>query len=164
MTILIPVLGDQLSCSLASLNDVEKANAVVLLMEVTDETTYVRHHKRKIALILSAMRHFADELRRRRMDAWTMSGLTIPCQQRQLHRRSRACAWTRHRASHDPHRRTRRMAREDDDRRMAEKRFGTSRSKCCPTIASSAAYLSFRPGRRPAMILMMEYLLSRDAP
>jgi deoxyribodipyrimidine photolyase-related protein len=69
MTILIPVLGDQLSCSLASLNDVEKANAVVLLMEVTDETTYVRHHKRKIALILSAMRHFADELRR---DGWSV--------------------------------------------------------------------------------------------
>jgi deoxyribodipyrimidine photolyase-related protein len=63
MTILIPILGDQLSHSLASLNDVEKADAVVLLMEVADETTYVRHHKRKIALILSAMRHFAEELR-----------------------------------------------------------------------------------------------------
>ena len=63
MTILIPVLGDQLSHSLASLRDVAKADAVVLLMEVAQETTYVRHHKRKIALILSAMRHFADELR-----------------------------------------------------------------------------------------------------
>ncbi len=62
MTILIPVLGDQLSHGLATLNDVDKADATVLLM-VADETTYVRHHKRKIALILSAMRHFADELR-----------------------------------------------------------------------------------------------------
>ncbi len=33
------------------------------MMEVTDETTYVRHHKRKIAFILSAMRHHAQALR-----------------------------------------------------------------------------------------------------
>ena len=63
MTILIPVLGDQLSHGLASLRDVSTEDAVVLLMEVAEETTYVRHHKRKIALILSAMRHFAAELR-----------------------------------------------------------------------------------------------------
>ncbi|MEH3037948.1 MAG: cryptochrome/photolyase family protein [Sphingomonas adhaesiva] len=63
MTILIPVLGDQLSHGLASLRDVAPDEAVVLLMEVAQETTYVRHHQRKIALILSAMRHFADELR-----------------------------------------------------------------------------------------------------
>lgn len=63
MTILIPVLGDQLSHTLASLAGVDRGDAVVLLMEVADETRYVRHHKRKIALILSAMRHFADELR-----------------------------------------------------------------------------------------------------
>uniref|UniRef100_UPI0035CA3B6C cryptochrome/photolyase family protein n=1 Tax=uncultured Sphingomonas sp. TaxID=158754 RepID=UPI0035CA3B6C len=63
MTILIPVLGDQLSHGLASLRGVAPPDAVVLLMEVADETTYVRHHQRKIALILSAMRHFADELR-----------------------------------------------------------------------------------------------------
>ena len=63
MTILIPVLGDQLSHGLASLKGVAKDTAVVLMMEVADETTYVRHHPRKIALILSAMRHFAEELR-----------------------------------------------------------------------------------------------------
>ena len=63
MTILIPILGDQLSHQLASLRDVDAADAVVLMMEVAEETTYVRHHQRKIALILSAMRHFADELR-----------------------------------------------------------------------------------------------------
>ena len=62
MTILIPILGDQLSHSLASLRDVDPADAVILMMEVADETTYVRHHKRKIALVLSAMRHFAREL------------------------------------------------------------------------------------------------------
>ena len=63
MTILIPVLGDQLSQSLASLRDADPADAVVLMMEVAEETTYVRHHQRKIALVLSAMRHFAAELR-----------------------------------------------------------------------------------------------------
>ena len=62
MTILIPVLGDQLSQGLASLRDVDPGDAVVLMMEVAEETTYVRHHQRKIALILSAMRHFASEL------------------------------------------------------------------------------------------------------
>ncbi len=62
MTVLIPILGDQLSHQLASLRDVDPSDAVVLMMEVADETTYVRHHKRKIALILSAMRHFAREL------------------------------------------------------------------------------------------------------
>ena len=34
------------------------------MVEVHDETTYVKHHKQKIALILSAMRHFADELKK----------------------------------------------------------------------------------------------------
>lgn len=63
MTMLIPVLGDQLTHDLASLRDVDRADAVVLMMEVAEETVYVRHHKKKIALILSAMRHFAAELR-----------------------------------------------------------------------------------------------------
>ncbi|MET0247951.1 MAG: cryptochrome/photolyase family protein, partial [Sphingomonas sp.] len=69
MTILIPVLGDQLSPGLASLRDVERGDAVVLMMEVWDEATYVRHHRKKIALIFSAMRHFADALR---AEGWTV--------------------------------------------------------------------------------------------
>ena len=63
MTTLIPVLGDQLSLTLPSLQDVDPADAVVLMAEVEEEATYVRHHKRKIAYLFSAMRHFADELR-----------------------------------------------------------------------------------------------------
>lgn len=59
---LIPVLGDQLSGRLASLRDVDLGDAVILMMEVADETTYVRHHPKKIALIFSAMRHFAAAL------------------------------------------------------------------------------------------------------
>ncbi|MEH3106032.1 MAG: cryptochrome/photolyase family protein [Sphingomonas fennica] len=67
--VLIPVLGDQLSEHLASLRGVKRADAVVLMMEVADETTYVRHHPKKIALILSAMRHFAAALEKA---GWTV--------------------------------------------------------------------------------------------
>jgi len=58
------VLGDQLSIELSALADLDTRHDVVLLMEVTEECTYVAHHKQKIALVLSAMRHFAAELRR----------------------------------------------------------------------------------------------------
>lgn len=63
MTTIVPVLGDQLSLGLASLRGVDPADAVVLMAEVREETGYVRHHKKKIALIFSAMRHFAETLR-----------------------------------------------------------------------------------------------------
>lgn len=62
MTTLIPILGDQLSLSLSSLADADPATSVLLMMEVQEETVYVRHHKAKIALILSAMRHHAQAL------------------------------------------------------------------------------------------------------
>ena len=61
--ILVPVLGDQLTRSLASLRGRTKDDTVILMMEVWDEATYVKHHKQKIVLIFSAMRHFAQELR-----------------------------------------------------------------------------------------------------
>ncbi|MDT7534944.1 cryptochrome/photolyase family protein [Sphingobium sp. SA2] len=60
---LIPVLGDQLDPDIAALRHADKGRSVVLMMEVAEETTYVRHHKAKIAFILSAMRHHADRLR-----------------------------------------------------------------------------------------------------
>ena len=63
MTTLIPVLGDQLSPGLSSLDGANRADSVVLMMEVSDETTYVRHHKTKLVYILSAMRHHAEALR-----------------------------------------------------------------------------------------------------
>ncbi len=62
MATLIPVLGDQLSPFLPSLRDVDRETAIVLMVEVADETRYVRHHPQKIALVLSAMRHFAAAL------------------------------------------------------------------------------------------------------
>jgi len=57
------VLGDQLSRSLASLRGLDPLHDVVLMAEVDDEATYVQHHKQKIALVLAAMRAFAEELR-----------------------------------------------------------------------------------------------------
>ena len=60
--VLVPILGDQLSAALPSLADRTPADTVVLMMEVAEETTYVRHHKQKIAFILSAMRHHAAAL------------------------------------------------------------------------------------------------------
>ncbi len=60
---LIVVLGDQLSLSLSSLAAGDPARDLVLMAELSDEATYVLHHKKKIAFIFSAMRHFAEELR-----------------------------------------------------------------------------------------------------
>ena len=63
MKALVPVLGDQLTAAIASLDGARHADTVVLMMEVAEETRYVRHHKQKLAYILSAMRHHAARLR-----------------------------------------------------------------------------------------------------
>jgi deoxyribodipyrimidine photolyase-related protein len=60
---LILVLGDQLSPNLSSLRSGDPAQDRVLMVEAQEEATYVRHHKKKIAFLFSAMRHFAEELR-----------------------------------------------------------------------------------------------------
>ncbi|MFN3507635.1 MAG: cryptochrome/photolyase family protein [Allorhizobium sp.] len=57
------VLGDQLSHSLSALADADPQDSLVLMAEVMSEATYVKHHKKKIAFLFSAMRHFAEELR-----------------------------------------------------------------------------------------------------
>ena len=64
MTRLRLVLGDQLSENLSSLRDLGQDD-VVLMAEVMDECSYVPHHVHKITLVLSAMRHFAEGLRKR---------------------------------------------------------------------------------------------------
>lgn len=56
------MLGDQLHRGIPSLADLDPDRDVVLLVEVRDEATYVRHHKQKIAFLFSAMRHFAADL------------------------------------------------------------------------------------------------------
>ena len=59
---LVLVLGDQLSLNLSSLAAADPARDLVLMCEVAEEATYVRHHKKKLILLFSAMRHFAAEL------------------------------------------------------------------------------------------------------
>ena len=57
------ILGDQVTEGIAALRDLERGHDVVLMAEVEAEATYVRHHPKKIALVFSAMRHFAGALR-----------------------------------------------------------------------------------------------------
>ena len=59
---LILVLGDQLDHSSAAFDGFDSENDVVWMAKVEEETTHVWCHKLRIALFLSAMRHFRDEL------------------------------------------------------------------------------------------------------
>ena len=63
MTTLRLLLGDQLSRDISTLKTIDKAHDWVMLCEVKQEATYVKHHKRKIAFLFSAMRHFAQALK-----------------------------------------------------------------------------------------------------
>jgi deoxyribodipyrimidine photolyase-related protein len=69
MKTLVPLLGDQLSLDISSLQAVEKRNAIVLLCECADETSYVAHHKKKLVFVLSCMRHFKQQLHD---DGWSV--------------------------------------------------------------------------------------------
>ncbi|HEX2528312.1 MAG TPA: cryptochrome/photolyase family protein [Geminicoccus sp.] len=62
MAVLRLVLGDQLSQRISSLSGLALAEDLVLMCEVQEEATYVRHHQKKIAFLFSAMRHFAAAL------------------------------------------------------------------------------------------------------
>ena len=62
MVKLVLVLGDQLSPNLSALRAADRTKDVVVMAEVAAETTYVPHHPKKIALVLAAMRKFADAL------------------------------------------------------------------------------------------------------
>tara|TARA_B100001540_G_scaffold231755_1_gene205962 strand:+ start:1333 stop:2853 length:1521 start_codon:yes stop_codon:yes gene_type:complete len=56
------ILGDQLSLNVSSLKNFKKDQDRILMMEVFNEAEYANHHKKKLVLIFSAMRHFAEEL------------------------------------------------------------------------------------------------------
>ncbi|MAA99240.1 MAG: cryptochrome/photolyase family protein [Stappia sp.] len=58
------VTADQLSHDLSALDGLERASTVVLMVEVVEETDYVPHHRKKMAFLLSAMRHHAEDLER----------------------------------------------------------------------------------------------------
>ncbi|MBQ0804207.1 MAG: cryptochrome/photolyase family protein [Sulfitobacter sp.] len=67
---LVLVLGDQLSEGLSALRAADKARDTIVMAEVTDEASYVKHHPKKIALIFAAMRKFARALEE---DGWTVA-------------------------------------------------------------------------------------------
>jgi deoxyribodipyrimidine photolyase-related protein len=62
---LILLLGDQLDARSAVLEQADPQRDVVVMIEAREESTHVPSHPMRIALFLSAMRHFAEELRER---------------------------------------------------------------------------------------------------
>ncbi|NIY70918.1 cryptochrome/photolyase family protein [Marivivens donghaensis] len=61
MVKLVLVLGDQLTEDLSALREAAEDD-VIVMAEVRDEASYVKHHPKKIALIFAAMRKFAKRL------------------------------------------------------------------------------------------------------
>ena len=61
---LILVMGDQLSRDISSLKNARKTKDIIVMGELMDEAAGVKHHKKKIILVLSAMRHFAQTLKK----------------------------------------------------------------------------------------------------
>ena len=60
---LVIVLGDQLDAQSSALHGFDPAQDLVWMAEVAQESTHVWSAKQRIAVFLSAMRHFAHELR-----------------------------------------------------------------------------------------------------
>ena len=68
------ILGDQLNRDSALFDVLTMGSDVVWMAEVADESTHVWSHKARIALFLSAMRHFRDDLLR---DGWRVDYRTL---------------------------------------------------------------------------------------
>ena len=62
---LVIVLGDQLDEKSSALADFDPAQDMVWMAEVAEESTHVWSAKQRIAVFLSAMRHFAEHLKAR---------------------------------------------------------------------------------------------------
>ena len=63
VTRLVLILGDQLDLQSSVLRDFDRKTDEIIMVESSNEAQYVWTHKAKIALFLSAMRHFAQKLR-----------------------------------------------------------------------------------------------------
>lgn len=59
---IILIFGDQLDLQNKALADFDRQTDEILMIESENESSYVWSHKAKIALFLSAMRHFAERL------------------------------------------------------------------------------------------------------
>ena len=60
---LVLILGDQLDINSSALSNFNSSTDEVIMIESRNESDYVWSHKAKIAIFLSAMRHFAQTLR-----------------------------------------------------------------------------------------------------
>lgn len=81
MTTLILIMGDQLLPHHPALSQADPADTRILMVEATEEISYVPHHRQKIVLFLSAMRHYAQKLRDQgwQVDYFALDD-PIPCQ------------------------------------------------------------------------------------
>ncbi|ARE41083.1 deoxyribodipyrimidine photolyase-related protein [Rhodovulum sp. P5] len=70
MSRLVLILGDQLSPGVSALQAADKSSDLVVMAEVMDEASYVRHHPKKIAFLFAAMRKFARVLE---ADGWRVA-------------------------------------------------------------------------------------------
>ena len=62
---LLLILGDQLDTDSSIFNTIDPALDVVVMVEAVEESTHVWSHKARTALFLTAMRHFAEQLKQR---------------------------------------------------------------------------------------------------
>ena len=67
---LVIVLGDQLNLDASALQGFDPAQDVVWMAEVVEESQHVWSAKQRIAVFLSAMRHFAETLRAEGLPLW----------------------------------------------------------------------------------------------
>ena len=72
---LLVVLGDQLDADSALFEGADAGRDVIWMAEVAGEATHVWSHQSRIALFLSAMRHFAAA---RRIDGWRVAYRELP--------------------------------------------------------------------------------------
>ncbi len=64
---LVIVLGDQLDAESSALQGFDATQDVIWMAEVAEESTHVWSAKQRIAVFISAMRHFAQDLQARRL-------------------------------------------------------------------------------------------------
>ena len=71
---LVIILGDQLDASASALVDFDPAQDALWMAEVDEESTHVISAKQRSTVFLSAMRHFAAELRSR---GWSLTYIEL---------------------------------------------------------------------------------------
>ena len=74
MACLRMLFWDQLSESIPTLQQANKEKDILLMCELMQDAKQVKHHKKKLVLLFSAMRHFAEQ---RRQEGWEVVYIAI---------------------------------------------------------------------------------------